>query len=77
MKQEKLTIVLDKDVKRLLEELDQLESIENGEIYCCECGGPVTLKNIQIIMPMDNGKLEYVCNNIDCVQGYAEKHRVV
>jgi RNA polymerase-binding transcription factor DksA len=75
MKQAKLITVLDHDMKRVLQELDQFEAIENGEIYCHECGVPITLKNIQIIIPMANGKLEYVCNNVDCVQGYGEKHR--
>jgi hypothetical protein len=76
MKEEVIHTVLDEDVGKVLDSLGQLEAVQNGETRCCECGIPVSVKTIQIIMPLEDGSFEYVCNNTECVLSYSTKHGV-
>ena len=73
MKNEDLVAVLDEDLKLVLDKLGQLRALENGEILCSECGTPMALRNIQIIVPDKNGKMKYVCSNTECVQSFTNK----
>jgi hypothetical protein len=76
MKEEIIRTVLDEDIGKVLDSLGQLEAVQNGEIHCCGCGIPVSVKSIQIIMPLEDGSFEYVCNNTECVLSYSAKHGV-
>ncbi|MBM4349848.1 MAG: hypothetical protein FJ106_08180 [Deltaproteobacteria bacterium] len=77
MKEEVIRTVLDEDIGKVLDNLGQLEAVQNGEIHCCECGIPVSVKSIQIIMPLEGGNFKYVCNNTECVLSYSAKHGAV
>jgi hypothetical protein len=73
MKIDNLHAVLDEDVTRVLAELGQLQSMESGDILCHECGTPIALKNLQIIVPMLSGEYRFVCDRTDCVESYLSK----
>lgn len=68
MKQERLNAVLDEDLQQLLKKVGEFERIERGEVYCSCCGIPITLKNIQILMPLADGAFEYVCQSAACME---------
>jgi D-ribose pyranose/furanose isomerase RbsD len=73
MKHDNLHAVLDEDVARVLAELGQLHAVETGDILCHECGIPITLKNIQIIMALPSGEYHFVCDRTECVRSYMRK----
>ncbi len=76
MKEEKISAILDEDMEQVLESIGQLHAIKNGEIYCSECGTTISIENIQLIIPLENGYFEYVCKNTLCVHSYSEVHEV-
>ncbi|MCX5888388.1 MAG: hypothetical protein NTY36_02930 [Deltaproteobacteria bacterium] len=77
MEEEKLRAVLDEDISSVLEKFGQVQAVVDGEIICQECGIPITLKNIQVIIPLREGKFHYVCNRVECVIAYLEKQKDV
>ena len=62
-----LQAVMDEDLRELLHSLHQLEAIENGQLFCEVCGTLVTLKNLQLIIPLQSGEFRFVCDRPDCV----------
>ena len=72
MKTQDLNIVLDEDMLALLSNIGELDKIEKGEAHCLQCGTPVTVATIQIIIPLPSGGWAYVCNNSDCVNLYTK-----
>lgn len=68
MKEEGIRVVLDEDMEQLLINIGELDKIERGEVYCRECGAPITLKTIQVIIPLPSKGFEYVCTNRQCVE---------
>jgi hypothetical protein len=73
MKDDDVHVVLDEDMGSVLAELGQLQKVENGDALCCECGSPLTLRNIQIIMPLPGGEYRFVCDKTECVESYMSK----
>lgn len=71
MLDKKLQAVLNEDLPALLKSLGQFEEIENGNVYCRQCKTPISLKNIQFIIPITKNKFEFVCNRISCGEQYA------
>jgi hypothetical protein len=63
-----LNAVLDEDLQGLLRSIGQLEPIERGEVICVKCGAPITLENLQLIIPMSEGKYHIVCNTSSCIE---------
>ena len=49
----------------VINELGLLDKITAGEIFCSECGKPVTLDNIQCIYKQ-NDEIQICCDNINC-----------
>ena len=70
MKEYALQAVLDEDVRKLLESLDQLDLIESQKIFCSQCVNQITINNLQLIIPLKTDQFEYVCNNSVCVEQY-------
>lgn len=66
MKSEKLKVVLDEELPKLLEALGLREKLEAGEILCHQCGTPVSFSSIALILPTASGYL-FVCSNRACV----------
>jgi len=73
MKREFLDAVLDDDLRGLLKSIGQLEHVEEGEVVCCKCGTPITLRNLQLIIPLGDSRFDFVCSDPPCVEHYYEK----
>lgn len=74
-KRESLHAVLDEDLVNLLQSIGQLERIENGSEYCSQCGLPINVNNVQVIVPLPEGKFTFVCNDLSCVEKYYKERR--
>lgn len=68
-----LRVVLDEEMAAVLAKYGELESIKNGLRICRFCGVPMTLDNIQLIVPTHSSSFEYVCNDPTCVQSYLDE----
>lgn len=69
-KKENITAMMDTEFERLLIQTNQLESFNNGEILCSRCHRQITIDNIGIMIPQENGgeiKLEFICNSPECL----------
>ena len=77
MDEEKLRAVLDEDIPAVLEKFGQKQAILDGEILCQECGTPINLTNIQIIIPLVNDEFYYVCDRVECMDEYLMKQKDV
>jgi len=64
--------VLNEDLRDLLKSLCQLEDVENGNMYCRQCKTPISLNNIQFIVPISKTQFEFVCNKIRCGEQYTQ-----
>jgi hypothetical protein len=58
---------MDEDLGEFLESIGQLEPINAGQRFCSVCGTLVTLKNLQIIVPLEGGGFAFVCDRPECV----------
>ena len=65
-KKNTLKAVYDSDLVGYLKSLGLYESIIAGKHLCTFCGNKITLDNLEIIVPKDNG-VEFVCNNPNCL----------
>jgi len=76
MKEETVRAMLDEDIEVILRKLEQLDAVQQGEVYCSQCGIPLALKNIQIIVPLGESRFQYVCNRTECVEAYGKGQEV-
>lgn len=65
--------ILDEDIENILKSISLFEGIQNGDVLCSQCGVPITPKNLQLLIPVQNKKFEFVCNDPKCVETYYEK----
>ncbi len=63
--------VLDEDLRHLLTSIGLLESVESGEQVCGHCGEPISLRNLQIILPLEEGAFSLICNSTLCVEEFS------
>ena len=63
---EKVKAVYEEDLIKYLKSLGIYDALLNAEKLCVYCGNPVTLSNLEIIMPIDN-QIQLVCNNRNCL----------
>ena len=68
-----MRVILDEEMASVLAKLGELESIERGDRLCRFCGIPMTLDNIQMIVPTQSRSFEYVCSDPACVQTYLDE----
>jgi RNA polymerase-binding transcription factor DksA len=73
MKDQSIQAVLEDDLIGLLKSIGELENIENGSRVCGECGRPIALQNLQMIVPAEKGTFRYVCNCLSCIDAYHRK----
>ncbi len=73
MDQKEILAVLDEDIVPLLQSIGEFERIEKGHEYCIVCGKPITIRNLQFIIPKGNNEFRYVCNDLACAESFGRK----
>jgi RNA polymerase-binding transcription factor DksA len=73
MENQSIQAVLEDDLIGLLQSIGELDSIEGGSRVCSECGRPIALQNLQMIVPVTGGAFQYVCNYLTCIDAYHRK----
>lgn len=69
-KKNKISAFFKEDIQKLLQSINEIKPIENGERICNVCSKIITLENIQIIIPRQGGTFDFICNSPVCVQEY-------
>jgi aspartate carbamoyltransferase regulatory subunit len=70
MEKKKIPAVFKEDIKKVLQSIGLLSSIENGDCVCKYCSRTISLENIQLIIPKKNHLFDFVCNNPTCIKEY-------
>jgi hypothetical protein len=71
----KVPAVYKEDLQKLLQSLNELEPIKNGERICMICSKMISVENIQLIIPRQNQKFDFVCDSPVCVEEYNRKNK--
>ena len=69
----KIPSVFKEDLPSLLQSLNELTPILNGERLCLVCSKIINLENIQLLIPREGNLFEYVCNDSVCIEQYNKK----
>ena len=64
----KLKAAYKEDIPTILEKLNMRESIEDGLVYCTQCGQTISLDNLGVIIPKETGSIGIVCNAPECIE---------
>lgn len=70
MEKKKIQAVFKEDIKKILQSIDQLSLIENGECICKYCSKTISIENIQLIIPKKDNLFDFVCDNPTCIKEY-------
>ena len=70
----KVTIraIHDTDLVKVLKKLGLYEGVVEGRYKCFECGVRITLENLGGLFKDEDGKINFVCNNIKCLMKATE-----
>ena len=63
----KIKAAYKEDLPSILKTIGADEDIEKGLVYCSMCGSTISYDNIGIIIPRAENKIEYICNNPECI----------
>lgn len=66
MTNQTILAVDDDDLTGLLKSMNLLDAIQSGEAFCSSCNSPITLQNIQFIIPHSNLAIDLICNRPTC-----------
>lgn len=72
MDDDKIKAVDDSDLASLLESLGELDNVAQGKQECIYCHSPITLENIEGIIPLE-GKVVFSCNRSECAMRLLSK----
>ena len=72
MEKENIPAIFSEDLHDFLFNTSELEKILAGNRFCKICLNPITLQNIQLVVPFRNKPFEYVCNSVSCIENYYE-----
>lgn len=75
MEKNKIPAVYKEDLQKLLQSINELESIEKGERICKVCSKVISLANIQLIIPRQANTFDYICDSPVCVEEYNRKKK--
>lgn len=64
----KLKAAYKEDIPSILETLNKRKAVEDGLVYCTQCGRTISFDNLGIIIPKERGSIEIVCNLIECIE---------
>ena len=70
MEKKKNLAVFKEEIKKILQSIDQLSPIENGECICKYCSRTISIENIQLIIPKKDNLFDFVCDNPTCIKEY-------
>lgn len=62
--------VLDEEMRRLLQEIGELDRVEGGKAKCMVCGATLTLDSIRLIVPLKN-RVGYVEDSQKCLMQFS------
>ncbi|HET9571650.1 MAG TPA: hypothetical protein VFP20_09620 [Bacteroidales bacterium] len=66
----KIPAVFNEDLQKLLESIEEMKPIENGQRICKVCSKVISLGNIQLIIPRQAKTFDYICDSPVCVEEY-------
>lgn len=66
----KIPAIYKEDLQKILQSLNELEPINNGERLCLICAKTISIENIQLVIPRQNNKYDFICDNPTCVEKY-------
>ena len=72
----KIPAVYKEDLRKLLQSLNEFEPINKGERICMICSKTISFDNVQLIIPRQNQRFDFVCDNPVCVEEYNRKKGV-
>lgn len=71
----KVNAILDTQIETLLKKTSQYEDFVEGKLLCNSCGSIITLQNIGIMQPINNGtKIKFYCDRVDCIEHYKQDY---
>jgi hypothetical protein len=70
MKKKKIQAFFKEDIQKILQSINELTPIENGERICKYCSKTISLQNIQLIIPKKDNLFDFVCDNPTCIKDY-------
>lgn len=65
MKENKMKVVHDKDLKTLLQSLGVYENVIEGKFECLFCGDKISFENIDSIVPYEES-IQFTCDKLEC-----------
>jgi len=70
MEKKKIQAFFKEDTQKILQSINELTPIENGERFCKYCSRTISLQNIQLIIPKKDNLFDFVCDNPTCIKDY-------
>lgn len=70
MEKKKIQAFFKEDIQKILQSINELTPIENGERICKYCSKTISLQNIQLIIPKKDNLFDFVCDNPACIKDY-------
>lgn len=75
MQENKIPAVFKEDLRKVLESIGELPSIEETQRSCQVCSKGITVENIQLIIPRPGNKFEYVCDDPQCISEFNSQNQ--
>lgn len=72
----KIPAVFKEDLQKLLQSINEIDSIEKGERLCKVCSKVISLENIQLIIPSQANTFDYICDSPVCVEEHNRKKEI-
>lgn len=67
----KVNAILDTQIEEMLQKTNQYEDFITGKLVCKSCGSIITVQNIGVIQPNNDGtKVTFYCDRIDCIEDF-------
>lgn len=66
----KIPAVFKEDLQNLLQSINEINPIEQGQRICKVCSKVISLENIQLIIPRKANTFDYICDSPVCVEEY-------
>lgn len=77
MAKEKVKVMFNTDIEKVLTYTGQYDDFLQGNILCQCCGRPITENNVSILLPVVNKgekKVIFWCSDDECISNYRQNH---